>query len=68
MLSPSARSFRGLFLLPLVAVIAVGCEDIGSNEENATQALKEGSPEALSVLAMVNDPAIDAAALDHELA
>lgn len=44
--------------------MAFGCDDgVGQNEENATEVLKEGSPAALSVLAMVNDPVTTTAVL-----
>ena len=44
--------------------MAFGCDDgVGQNEEDATEVLKEGSPAALSVLAMVNDPVTTTAVL-----
>jgi phosphatidylserine/phosphatidylglycerophosphate/cardiolipin synthase-like enzyme len=58
------RSLFRLSILALLSSVAFGCDDgVGENEENATEVLQEGSPAALSVLALVNDPATTAATL-----
>ncbi len=48
---------RALFASSLVLAFGAGCDDIGTQEENATETLAEGSPKALAVLALLNDPA-----------
>lgn len=59
------RPLRCLSFLALLGSFVVGCadEDVSSEEENATETLKEGSPKALAVLAMVNDPATGSSVL-----
>ncbi len=53
---PRTSRLASLALPLLLATVAVGCEDIGQDEQNATEILPEGSPKALAVLALVNDP------------
>ncbi len=48
---------RALFASSLLLAFGAGCDDIGTQEENATETLAEGSPKALAVLALLNDPA-----------
>jgi phosphatidylserine/phosphatidylglycerophosphate/cardiolipin synthase-like enzyme len=54
-----------------LGVFAGGCgdgtDDVGSDSSDVTEVLKEGSPEALAVLALVNDPAVTSDVLDDEV-
>ena len=61
------RTMRWVGLALTVAVVGCGSADddgIGANSEDVIDGVTEGSPEALAVLALVNDPAVTFAELD----
>ena len=62
-----AKCRLGVALTLAAALAGCGGEDTGTGEDDLTQkVLKEGSPEALGVLALVNDVEISAAILKGE--
>src|SRR5687768_7072900 len=61
---------RSLLSLALMSSLAVGCGSDASDASDAfaTETIKEGSPEAMAILALVNDGAVSAKELDVDAA